>query len=283
MRSTARLTGVSFNAVKRTLREAGPVAAASHEARVRGLMPRRVELDEVWTFVGAKRANAATAKVAEAGDFWLWFALDPDSKLLISYLLGGRNALMARGLIRDLHGRVETYPAITTDGYPGYAQAVYEIFKGQSPHTELVFHEKRVTHGTPNLAETGTSFVERLNLSLRMENRRYTRKTNAFSKSTEAHASQVALWALVYNFVRRHRTIKTTPAVAAGIEAHPLSMDWVADLIEAQHETPRALAERIGLGDRHRARRAQLEAELDRIAAERAADTDDWQLDRKEW
>ena len=244
MRATARLTRVAVNSVVATLRDAGPVAATFHDHHVRRVSPKRVELDESWNFVGAKRKNAPTAKVAEAGDIWLWLAMDPATKLLISYLLGGRNARMAEGLVRDLDGRIETIPHFCTDGYAPYEKAIWNVFGPEAPYTQLVFDEKRVISGDPDVVEAGTSFIERLNLSLRMENRRYTRRTNAFSKSTEQHLNQVCLWVLYYNWVRHHRAVKTTPAVAAGLVGRPLPMAWIAELVEARHETASELYRR---------------------------------------
>ena len=287
LRGTARLTGVSYGAVSKTLREAGPLAAAFHGAHVRGVAPKRVQLDEIWNYIGAKRKNAPKAKVAESGDFWLWTAICPDTKLLISFLLGGRNARMARGIIEDLKSRVETFPDICTDGYPAYEEAIYDVFEGRAAHTELVFNEKRVTHGDPDLALQGTSFVERLNLTLRMEIRRYMRKTNAFSKSTERHAEHVALWALYYNWVRKHRTLKTTPAVAAGLSPYVQPMDWIARMLEAGHETAKDVADRFKFSERYRERAAAVQRGLDTLAALEslqdvelgAGDPGDWEPD----
>ena len=134
MRATARLTRVAVNSVVATLREAGPVAATFHDRHVRRVSPKRVELDESWNFVGAKRKNAPTAKVAEAGDIWLWLAMDPATKLLISYLLGGRNARMAEGLVRDLDGRIETIPHFCTDGYAPCEKAIWNVFGPEAPY-----------------------------------------------------------------------------------------------------------------------------------------------------
>jgi IS1 family transposase len=261
MRSIERIVGCSINTVDKLLRDAGEVALAYHDEHVRGVKSQRVQCDEVWSFVHAKAKNAPKSKRAgdpTIGDCWTWTALDADNKLLLSYLIGGRDAEFALMLMDDLRGRLANHVQLTTDGHRAYLQAVEEAFGadidysmliklyGEPPSSpvaarryspsECVGTRTENITGNPNPKHVSTSYVERANLTMRMAMRRFTRLTNAFSKKLENHAHMVALYALWYNFVRVHKTLRVSPAMAAGIETRLWSMEDVVRLVEARED-----------------------------------------------
>jgi IS1 family transposase len=258
MRSIERIVGCSINTVDKLLRDAGEVALAYHEEHVRDVKAQRVQCDEIWSFVHAKAKNAPKSKRAgdpTIGDCWTWTAIDADSKLLLSYLIGGRDAEFALMLMDDLRGRLANRVQLTTDGH---LQAVEEAFGadidysmliklyGEPPSSpeaarryspsECVGTRTENITGNPDPKHISTSYAERANLTMRMAMRRFTRLTNAFSKKLENHAHMVALYALWYNFVRVHKTLRVSPAMAAGIETRLWSMDDVVRLIEQRED-----------------------------------------------
>jgi IS1 family transposase len=261
MRSIERIVGCSINTVDKLLRDAGEVALTYHDEHVRGVKAQRVQCDEIWSFVAVKQKNRAGSTHATdptVGDCWTWTAIDADHKLLISYLVGGRDAEYAMMLMDDLRGRLANRVQLTTDGHGPYLQAVEEAFgsdidysvliklygappvaaeaaRRYSP-TECVGTRKDKITGNPDPKHVSTSYVERANLTMRMAMRRFTRLTNAFSKKLENHAHMVALYALWYNFVRVHKTLRTSPAMAAGIESRLWSMEDVVRLIEERED-----------------------------------------------
>jgi IS1 family transposase len=271
MRSIERIVGCSINTVDKLLREAGEAALAYHDRHVRGIKSQRVQCDEIWSFVAAKQKNVARSSRAgdpTIGDCWTWTAIDADSKLLVSYLVGGRDAEYAMMLMDDLRQRVVTRMQLTTDGHTPYLRAVEEAFgadidyamlikvygappaaaeasRRYSPSDCLGTRKDNVT-GRPDPAHISTSYVERANLTMRMAMRRFTRLTNAFSKKLENHAHMVALYDLWYNFVRVHKTLRISPAMAAGIERRLWSMEDVVVMIDehAERIAPR-LADRL--------------------------------------
>ena len=231
MRSIERTVGCSINTVDKLLRDAGETALAYHDEHIRGVKATRVQCDEVWSFVAVKQKNRAGSKRAAdptAGDCWTWTAIEASSKLLISYLVGGRDAEFALMLMDDLRGRLANRVQLTTDGHSAYLGAVEETFGadidysmliklyGEPPASpeaarryspsECVGTRKDKITGNPDPRHISTSYVERANLTMRMAMRRFTRLTNAFSKKLENHAHMVALYALWYNFVRVHKT-----------------------------------------------------------------------------
>jgi IS1 family transposase len=273
MRSIERTVGCSFNTVDKLLRDAGKAAMAYHDKAVRGVKAQRVQCDEIWAFVHAKAKNAPKSKRAgdpTIGDCWTWTAIDADSKLLISYQVGGRDAEYALMLMDDLRGRLANKVQLTTDGHKAYLSAVEEAFGadidyamlvklyGAGPATsddaaarryspaECVGIRKETITGKPDPKHISTSYTERANLTMRMSMRRFTRLTNAFSKKLENHEHMVALYTIWYNFVRIHKTLRTSPAMAAGIEKRLWSMDDVVRLVDEQAErsAPR-LADRL--------------------------------------
>ena len=258
-RSIERIVGCSINTVDKLLRDAGEVALAYHDEHVRGVKAQRVQCDEIWSFVHAKAKNAPKSTRAgdpTIGDCWTWTAIDADSKLLLSYLVGGRDAEFALMLMDDLRARLANRVQLTTDGHRAYLQAVEDAFGADIDYAMLVklygtgaattedaagrrySPAECVGTRTDNISDNpdpkhvSTSYAERANLTMRMAMRRFTRLTNAFSKKLDNHAHIVALYALWYNFVRVHKTLRMSPAMAAGIETRLWSMEDVVPLIE---------------------------------------------------
>jgi IS1 family transposase len=260
MRSISRVADVSINTVSKMLVDAGQVCAAYHDQYVRGLTCKRVQCDEIWSFCYSKDKNVKGAKAAPegAGNVWTWTALDADTKLICTWAVGGRDAESARNIMEDLQSRVKTRMQITTDGLRLYLDAVQEAFgddgadfaqlikifgapegKGSerrySP-AECVGTKKIAVDGNPDVKHVSTSYVERQNLNMRMGMRRFTRLTNAFSKKLENHCHALALYFMFYNFARIHKTLKVSPAMAAGVTDKLWSMEDIVALIDARDE-----------------------------------------------
>lgn len=252
VRSTCRMTGVAKGTVLSLLTDLGAACAAFHDEHVRGFSTQRIQADEVWSFCGAKMKNASEDKVAQGwGDVWTWVAIDADSKLIVSYLVGQRGAWWANKFLGDVASRVSNRIQLTTDGHHVYVDAVERAFGAAvdyamliklygnpaSPETryspgECIGTEMKVVMGAPDERYISTSYVERSNLSLRMGNRRFTRLTNAFSKKLENHAHMVAIYYMYYNYCRRHQTLRVTPAMEAGISGHVWSIEEIVRLTE---------------------------------------------------
>ncbi|KQT56153.1 transposase [Methylobacterium sp. Leaf456] len=260
MRSISRVVDVSINTVSKLLEDAGRACTAFHDDTVRGVQAKRVQVDEIWSFCYAKQANVADAKRAPdgAGDVWTWTAIEADTKLIISYLIGGRDAEYANAFIGDLKDRVANRIQLTSDGHRAYLDAVEEAFGADVDYAQLVkiygdvpeAHKGRYSpsdcigalkvpvQGGPNRKHISTSYAERQNLTMRMQMRRFTRLTNAFSKKFENHAHMVALYTVWYNFVKLHKKHRMSPAMAAGVSDRLWSMEDVAALVEAAAPTP---------------------------------------------
>lgn len=259
MRSVSRVADVSINTVTKLLEDAGKVCAEHHDTAVRNVRSKRVQCDEIWSFAYAKQKNVKGAKAApdDAGDVWTWTALDADSKLIISYLIGGRDAEYAYDFMRDVADRLANRVQLTTDGHGAYLNAVAETFGldvdyaqlvkryGEAPEGQrryspavCVGAEKAHITGKPETAHVSTSYVERQNLTMRMHMRRFTRLTNGFSKKVANHAHMVAIYTVWYNFVRIHKTLRVTPAMAAGLTDRLWSMDDVVALLDAAAPAP---------------------------------------------
>jgi IS1 family transposase len=238
LRAIARLTGASKNTIVKLLEDAGEAFSDYQDRAFRNLPCRRIQVDEIWSFVYAKAKNVGTAKAAppQAGDIWTWTAIDAETKLIPSWLVGSRNAHAAQAFIGDLALRLANRVQLTSDGHRPYLEAVEQSFGAEIDYAmlvkiygeptgglgryspgECVGAEKRRVEGRPDPAHISTSFAERQNLSMRMGMRRFTRLTNAFSKKAENHAHATAIYFMHYNFVRIHQTLRCTPAMAAGV------------------------------------------------------------------
>ena len=259
LRAIVRTTDASINTISRLLVQAGEACAAYHDATVRDVSSKRVQVDEIWSFTYAKAKNVARAKAAPeyAGDTWTWTALDADSKLIVSWLVGGRDAGYATEFMQDVAGRLASRVQLTSDGLSAYLSAVEDAFGADIDYAMLVKHygdapegqrryspavctgatKKRVT-GDPDEAHISTSYVERQNLTMRMSMRRFTRLTNAFSKKLANLEHHVALYFVYYNFCRIHRSLRVTPAMAAGITDTLHDMEWIVGLIDARAPKP---------------------------------------------
>ena len=255
--STRRMFGASKITILRLLADAGTLAAQYHDLTVCDLTTRRVQADEIWAFVGAKQRNVPEAARGQfgVGDVWTWQAIDADSKLVISYMLGLRSGGYAKDFMADVASRLANKVQLTTDGLSGYLDAVDDAFGGEIDYAQLVKvygpdksgpgrysppEVISVTHedicGSPDIGEVSTSYIERQNLTVRMSNRRFTRLTNAFSKKVENHGHSVALYYFHYNFCRIHTTIKTTPAMKAGIADKVWTMLDFVKMLEKEEE-----------------------------------------------
>ncbi len=255
MRTISRVVDVSFNTVKRELIVAGNACAEFHNQAVVNVPAKRVQCDEIWSFVGMKEKQAkrkGNERPKNVGDVWTWTAIEADSKLLISWLVGGRDAGAAYELMSDLRGRVTSRMQLTTDGHKAYLSAVEDVFGMDIDYAMLVKvygettaeearkyspavclgAEKHVIEGFPDKTHISTSYVERANLTMRMSMRRFTRLTNAFSKKLENHIHMIALYSVWYNFCRIHRTLRVTPAMEAGLVDHVMTMEEVVAIAD---------------------------------------------------
>lgn len=259
VRATCRLTGAAKGTVLRLLSEMGAICARLHDSRVQGIETKRVECDETWSFCYAKERNASPEQKRDgAGDVWTWVGLDSDTKLAVSWAVGNRDSFTARRFVQDLADRLATRVQLSTDGNRMYLGAVENAFGWQGIDYGIVIKLYNADHGpggryspptctgtkkvrvmgNPVKHEVSTSFVERSNLTLRMEQRRFTRLTNGFSKKLENHGHAVALHFTHYNFCRVHGTltqraggIHTTPAMAAGLTDRVWKMEELVELL----------------------------------------------------
>jgi len=259
MRSISRVCDVSINTVAGLLEKAGEACIAHHDEHVRGVKSKRVQCDEIWSFVYAKKRNVEEAKAAPegAGDCWTWTAIDTDSKLIVSYLVGKRDAPCAHIFMRDVADRLSNRVQLTTDALKSYLDAVEDAFGGDIDYAKLVklYGEgpasagryspaictgtiKERMMGEPDMKHVSTSHVERQNLTMRMSMRRFTRLTNAFSKKMESHENAIALYFTFYNFARQHKTLRCSPAMAAGLSKTLWSMEDIVALIDAREAAP---------------------------------------------
>jgi len=250
--ATCRMTGVAKHTVLNLLRDLGCAAAAYHHRNVRGLKVRRLQCDEIWSFIGAKRKNVSPEKEAQGwGDVWTWTAIDADTRLCVCYLMGGRGKSAAMEIMLDCASRIVGRPQITTDSHSPYFQAVEEAFGANADYPMLhkiyaapsedearrygpatcIGCDLKVVSGNPNPRHVSTAFVERQNLTMRMSMRRFTRLTNGFSKKLENHGHALALYFLHYNFCRVHKTLRVTPAMQAGLSDHVWTLEELVGLL----------------------------------------------------
>jgi IS1 family transposase len=251
IRATVRMTGAAKNTVAKLLAEIGCASVAYHNRAVRRLKVRRLQCDEIWSFVGAKAKNVSVEKKQEGwGDAWTWIGIDADTKLVVSYLVGGRGAGWAKDFMEDCASRISNRVQITTDGHKGYLEAVENAFGADIDYAMLqkiygapadnetryspatcIGCDMKVVSGNPDPKHVSTSYVERQNLTLRMQSRRFTRLTNAFSKKIDNHRHSVALHYMHYNFCRVHQTLRCTPAMEAGLTDHVWTLEELIALL----------------------------------------------------
>ncbi|MCB9183047.1 MAG: IS1 family transposase [Flavobacteriales bacterium] len=250
LRSTSRVCDVSINTVTKLLVDVGRACEKFHDEKVRKVQAKNVQCDEIWSFVYAKEKNVKEGMVEGAGDVWTWTCLDSDSKLMISWFVGSRDANAAYEFLCDVRSRVSTRMQLTSDGHAAYRFAVDAVFGQYIDFAQLVKiyghpegkgNEKRYSPaectGTKLVTVTGrpdetlisTSHVERQNLTMRMAMRRFTRLTNAFSKKVENHCYAIALHFVHYNWCRIHKTLRVTPAMEAGLTDEIMS---IADVVK---------------------------------------------------
>jgi len=252
VRSTSRMTGVSKGAILRLLMSVGKACQKYQDDTIRNVSAKRVQVDEIWSFVGAKAKNV-TAKHFEnggyAGDVWTFTAIDADTKLVISWAVGARDAGCAADFLQDVAGRLSNRIQLTTDGHKMYLTAVPDAFGEAVDYAQLVkvfgdttegqkryspaqcLGTKRVeVIGDPDADHISTSYVERQNLNMRMNMRRFTRLTNAFSKKLDNHIAMIALFHMHYNFGRVHQTLRVTPAMESGLSSHIWSIQEIVAL-----------------------------------------------------
>jgi IS1 family transposase len=249
IRSIERITGVHRDTIMRLGVKVGQGCTALMDAKMRNLSCNRLEMDEIWGFIGKKERNITKDDSAEVGSVWTWCAIDAETKLVPTFMVGQRNAATAKAFTADVASRMKGRLQLSTDGFHGYAEAVRKSFGTDVDYAQIVkiygtyefgerrysssgvlSSEKHVMTGRPNVDLISTSYVERLNATTRTHMRRLTRLTLAFSKKRENFVAAVGLHFAYYNFVKRHNTLRCTPAMAAGVTDTTWS---VADLVEA--------------------------------------------------
>jgi len=251
IRATSRMTGVARNTVTKLLVDLGQACMRFHDEHVRNVTVRRLQCDEIWAYVGAKAKNvSAEKKEIGWGDVWTWVGIDADTKLVVSYLVGGRGADWARDFMEDCASRIKNRVQITTDGHKAYLDAVESTFGADVDYAQLhkiygaslenetryspavcIGCDMKTVSGNPDPKHVSTSYVERQNLTMRMHMRRFTRLTNGFSKKIDNHAYAVALHFMYCNFVRIHQTLRVTPAMEANLSDHAWELSELVALL----------------------------------------------------
>jgi IS1 family transposase len=253
MRATSRLTGVAKKTVERLLVSAGTACADYMDEHMRNLNCKVLQVDEIWSFTGAKEANVPVEMKGKGrGDTWTWVCIDADTKLIPSWFVGRRTLEDATEFIADIKSRLAGRVQLTSDGYAAYIRTVADVF-GPDDIDYAILHKlygrpiggeirysppvctgasrKRI-FGNPDRNLISTSYIERSNLTFRMSNRRFTRLTNGYSKKIENHVHMMAISMMYYNYCRIHHTLRMTPAMAAGISDHVWSLEEVVNLIK---------------------------------------------------
>jgi IS1 family transposase len=253
LRATSRIADVSINTVTKLLAEVGKPCQSFHNEAVNNLQSKRVECDEIWSFVYAKEKNVPEEMKGtnRAGDCWTWTAIDAESKLIVSWLVADRGLESAKLFMEDVASRLANRVQLTTDGLKNYLVAVDHAFGHQIDFAQLVKiysndsaelvdrryttgectgTKKTVIYGKPDKKLISTSYVERQNLTMRMHMRRFTRLTNAFSKKIENHCYAIAMHFVYYNFIKVHKTLRVTPGMEAGLTDKPMTLEWMVSL-----------------------------------------------------
>jgi IS1 family transposase len=254
LRATARICDVAFNTVLKFIPQIGKVCFDYQDQAFRNLKCKRIQCDEIWSFCYAKEKNVPKYKKGQFGygDVWTWVAMDAESKLVPSFMVGNRDSVTAKMFIDDLASRLANRVQLTTDGYKVYLEAVEGAFGSEIDYAMLVKmyessqEETRYSPaqcngckataitGNPDRDHISTSYIERQNLTIRMGARRFTRLTNAFSKKVENHAFHLALHYMHYNFVRIHKTLRMSPAMKAEVTDHLWSVEEIAGLLKGK-------------------------------------------------
>lgn len=254
MRAVSRVVGCSINTVTKLLEEVGFACNLYQSEHLRNLQCKRVQCDEIWGFCYSKEKNVSPADkgILGHGDVWTWTAIDADSKLIVSYQVGKRDAEYASMFMTDVASRLANRVQLTTDGHSPYLYAVESAFGPDIDYAMLVKHygapsnteqrryspsefvsaDKRAVTGNPDMKKVSTSFVERQNLTMRMGMRRFTRLTNGFSKKVENLEHAVSLHFMHYNFARIHKSLRVTPAMEAGLTDHVWTLEEIAELAD---------------------------------------------------
>lgn len=254
LRSCSRIADVSINTVTKLLVDVGRACEKFHNETVIGVSTKRIQCDEIWSFVYSKQKNVPDGMEQVAGDVWTWVGIDADSKLVVSWLVGGRDADSANTFMNDVATRLKNRVQLTTDGLKAYLDAVTDSFGSQIDFAQLVKIyggsegnttterkyspavctgcNKTTVSGNPDPKHVSTSYVERQNLTMRMHIRRFTRLTNAFSKKIENHCHAIALHFVYYNFVKLHKSLRITPAMAAGLTKKFMSIEDIVKLTD---------------------------------------------------
>ncbi len=256
LRSTSRMAGVSINTVTKLLIDAGDACTRFQHDAMRNLTCKKLQLDEIWSFCHAKEKNVPDPLKGQLGfgDVWTFVAIDAETKLVPSWLIGARDGCFATSFVRDVAGRLTHRVQITTDGHRMYLEAVEAGFGGEVDFAQLVKHygeqgapenpetryspgeccgtTKNIIRGNPDENDISTSYIERQNLTMRMRMRRFTRLTNAFSKKLENHGHAIALHFFHDNFIRRHQTLRMPPALKAKVADHLWTLEELVGLIE---------------------------------------------------
>jgi IS1 family transposase len=266
LRSISRITGTSINTVTKLLVDAGKACIDFHDEKVRNVTVKKVQADKIWSFCYAKQKNVAKAKAAPegSGNVWTWSAIEGETKLMLTWFVGTRDGDAAYALMCDLRDRMANLPQLTTDGFAAYRDAIGGAFGDKIDYATLVKvfaptpagpgrysppacvgSTKNPVFGNPDLKHVSTSYAERQHLTMRMQMRRFTRLTNAFSKKFENHCHSLALYFVFYNWVRKHKAHGTTPAIAAKLTDKAMTFEDIVALIDARAEKE--------LGDKRRA------------------------------
>lgn len=260
LRSCARMADVSLNTVTKLLVDLGAACEQFHDEHVRNVRVRRLQCLEIWCFVGAKAKNVTPEQKAQGwGDTWTWTGICADSKLCVSNLVGGRSADWAMDFMLDCAARIKGRVQVTTDGHKAYLEAVEEAFGADVDYAQLqkiygapsdeetrrysparcIGCELKVVSGDPDPKHVSTSYVERHNLTMRISMRRFTRLTNAFSKTIQNHAAMVSIHAVHYNFARIHKSLRITPAMACGLSDHAWTLEEIVMMADSYVPTPK--------------------------------------------